>query len=134
MRLLRFGFVSMTGLTVDVLLFLALVGAGLGAGASNAVSAATAVSLVYGLATRHVFASPDGFRLRPFAAYLCYQVVAVAAASAAVAWLDAVLGVPLLAKALVTPVTFLCNYGFMAALLSASRHPALVSTTRGALQ
>jgi hypothetical protein len=59
-----------------------------------------------------------------FAAYAVYQVAAVTAASFAVGALSAALGNAALAKVLILPCTFGCNFAFMA-LLTRNRGAAL---------
>ena len=118
-RLLRFGLVSGLGLVTDVILYVVLYRGGVPPGAANLVSAGVAVTIVFVLSQRRVFRYGGRFLLPLFATYVLYQLVAVAAASAVIAALVAHAGAdPLLAKALVIPVTFGCNYGFMTVLLS----------------
>lgn len=118
-RLLRFGVVSGVGLLTDVLLYVLLVRSGVPAGWANLVSASVAVSLVFALSQRRVFRYGDRFAVRLFLVYVVYQVLAVSAASGGVAALVTQAGLaPLAAKALVTPLTFACNYGFMTTLFA----------------
>lgn len=117
-RLVRFGFVSGIGLATDVVLFVLLYRAGLHPGFANLFSAGVAVSVVFVLSQRRVFRYGGRFLLPLFLAYLGYQVAAVTAASAGVAALVTHADLaPLVAKVLVIPVTFGCNYGFMTLLL-----------------
>ena len=112
-RVVRFAVFSAGGLTLDVTLFLILVAFGVRPGYANAASAAVAVTFVYALSTRYVFNYNGRFLLPLFLAYIVYHTAAVALASWAV---DAIVlrGVlPVMAKALVLPVTFTCNYAFL---------------------
>jgi putative flippase GtrA len=115
-KLLRFAAVSGAGLAIDFGLFLWLVQLGTRPGIANAVSAAAAVTFVYFVAVRRIFSYSGTFLLPLFAAYLAYQLVGVAAASAAVDWLAANYMPAAAAKLAILPVTFCANYLFMAFL------------------
>lgn len=118
-RLLRFGLVSGLGLVTDVVLYVLLYRGGTPPGLANLTSAGVAVALVFLLSQRRVFQYGGHFLLPLFLAYLLYQVAAVAAASAGVAALVAGAGLaPLPAKAVVTPLTFGCNYVFMSLMFA----------------
>jgi putative flippase GtrA len=112
-RLLRFALVSGTGLAIDVGLFLVLVHLGLRAGYANLISATVAVTFVYFVSTRNIFNYAGRFLLPLFLLYLGYQVVAVSAASWAVDLIVALGILPVLAKALILPITFSANYLFL---------------------
>lgn len=135
MRLLRFGFVSGLGLTTDVLVYVLLYRGGLPPGFANLLSAGLAVSLVFVLSQRRVFRYGGRFLLPLFLAYVMYQVLAVSAASAGVSVLVAQteLG-PLLAKAVVTPLTFGCNYVFMSSLFRRGERSALAEAPSSRLE
>lgn len=105
-----FALVSGTGLALDVGLFLLLVRFGQRAGYANFISASVAVTFVYFVSTKRVFQYAGQFLLPLFLLYVAYQLLAVMAASWAV---DAIVGfgaLPLMAKALILPVTFTANY------------------------
>lgn len=122
-RIGSFGVVSGIGWGLDFLVFTVLTELGSPVAAANLVSAGIAVSFVYLRSVRHVFRCA-GYRWGEFVIYAAYQVAAVAIASLAIAALAQALAIaPLLAKVLVTPMTFAANYLFMAALL-ARRTPA----------
>lgn len=123
MRVGRFAAVSGIGLALDFALFLTLVGLGIVPFAANAFSGACAVTFVYFASVRRVFSYRGSFLLHLFVAYLVYQVCGVAAASLAVAYLAEEWVSPGLAKILILPVTFTCNYLFMA-LLTRKAKPA----------
>lgn len=107
---LGFAAVSGTGLAVDVVLLMALVELGLSPAAANTLSAGTAVFLVYFLATYKVFRYAGRFLLSRFLIYVAYQVVAILAASFAVAFIAAAGLHVLAAKALILPITFSMNF------------------------
>lgn len=112
-RLLRFALVSGTGLAIDVGLFLVLVDLGLRAGFANLISATVAVTFVYFVSTRRIFNYAGRFLLPLFLLYLSYQALAVSAASWAVDAIVALGVLPVLAKALILPITFSANYLFL---------------------
>ncbi|MBW3654549.1 MAG: GtrA family protein [Gemmatimonadetes bacterium] len=120
-RVVRFAVVSGTGLVLDFAVFLALTGAGFSAFTANAVSGTCAVTFVYFASVRRIFSYAGRFLVRLFAAYLVYQAVGVTAASLAVAFLSAHLVAPVVAKLLILPVTFSCNYLFMSLLTRRGR-------------
>jgi len=113
-RMTGFGFCSAAGLTLDCGLFLALTWRSfLAPEWANLISASAAVTLVYFLSVRRVFAYQGRFLLFRFLVYALYQVAAISAASWGVGAL-ARLGLwPIAAKLLVLPVTFLCNFTAM---------------------
>jgi putative flippase GtrA len=112
-KLARFALVSGLGLVIDVGVFLLLLEFSLRTGYANLVSAATAVTFVYFVSTRHVFAYHGRFLMHLFAVYAVYQIAAVTAASWAVDFIARMGAVPIIAKALILPVTFSANYIFM---------------------
>lgn len=111
---LRFALVSGTGLILDVGLFLVLAQTGWRAGIANFISATAAVTFVYFVSVKRVFAYRGKFLLTLFCLYLVYQIAAVALASYAVDSIVAYGAAPVLAKALILPITFSANYLFMA--------------------
>lgn len=118
-RFVGFAFVSGIGLTLDVAIYTVLCASGAAPELANLLSAATAVTFVFFAASRRVFSGRDGWMLRPFAAYVAYQVVAITAASVAIGALtDAFGGRYLLAKAAVLPVTLAVNFIVAQRLLS----------------
>ncbi|HEY0941151.1 MAG TPA: GtrA family protein [Steroidobacter sp.] len=114
LSVLRFAVVSGTGLAIDVVLFFGLVQASMRAGFANLISAALAVTFVYFVSARRIFAYEGRFLLPLFCIYLGYQAAAVALASWAVDSIVAHGAAPILAKGLVLPVTFTANYLCMA--------------------
>jgi|LNFM01.2.fsa_nt_gb putative flippase GtrA len=113
-RIAGFALVSGVGLAIDFGMFLALVEfLDVRAGVANLVSAAIAVTFVYFVSVRRLFNYQGRFLLALFALYLAYQIIAVAAASWAIDWLALNLFAPMIAKAVILPVTFTANYLFM---------------------
>lgn len=113
LRLSAFGLVSLIGLTLDTGLFLILRATGVDPFIANFISASLGVTFVYFASVRRIFAYEGGWLLHLFLLYLGYQVVAVALASTAVAWLVAQGLAGVLAKIAILPVTFFANYLFM---------------------
>lgn len=122
---MKFAIVSGAGLGVDFAVFLALVGAGMSAFAANAFSGTCAVTFVYFASVRRIFSYGGRFLLSLLVVYLAYQAVGVTAASLAVAFLAAKLVAPVVAKLLILPVTFSCNYLFMSVLTRRGREQAV---------
>lgn len=111
---LRFALVSGVGLALDFGVFLALTESGVRPGIANLISATLAVTFVYFVSAKRVFAYEGRFLLPLFLLYLGYQAIAVSAASWAVDAIALTGVLPLIAKLLILPVTFTANYLFMA--------------------
>lgn len=110
-RFVAFAAVSGTGLLLDVALYALLCETGVRPGLANLMSAATGVSFVWFVATKRVFGTGGGLPRSRFAAYVAYQVVAVALASVAVDAATVALDDRyLLGKAVVVPVTLVVNF------------------------
>jgi dolichol-phosphate mannosyltransferase len=120
-KVMRFAAVSGVGLGLDICVFFVLTQIGVRAGLANVVSASLAVTYVYFVATRRVFAYEGRFLLPLFAAYVAYQLVAVPAASWAIDALVVMSLTPLAAKVLILPVTFSANFLMMAFLTRSSK-------------
>ncbi len=112
-RLVAFGGVSALGLAVDFCLFALLLSTDTTPMVANMVGAGVAVSLVYALSVRRIFHYHGRFLLGLFLAYLAWQVMAVFAASWAVAALAASDVPPMMAKLMILPATFGANYLMM---------------------
>lgn len=113
-RIVQFALVSGAGLALDFGLFIALTQFGLGPGFSNFISASIAVTFVYFVSVKKIFAYQGQFLFGLFAAYLIYQAIAVIAASLAVEVLA--VSTPLTAiwsKIAILPATFGANFLFM---------------------
>ncbi len=111
--LFAFGVTSGGGLVLDIGLFLLLEKAGLGPFVANLISATAGVTFVYFVSVRRIFRYEGALLLPMFFAYLGYQALAVAAASAGVALLVRAGCVPFVAKLAILPLTFSANYLFM---------------------
>jgi putative flippase GtrA len=116
-RLFWFAAVSGTGWVIDFGAFYLLVAAGNPTGLSNVMSATVAVTFVFFTSTSSIFKSTNGFILYKFFTYLVYQAVAIVTASWAIQALSSGASLsPLMAKAIVTPLTFYANFQFMSVL------------------
>ena len=116
-RILGFGGISAVGLGVDCILFTALAAAGLPPAGANLISATVAVTLVFAVSLRRIFAY-RGVAVWPrYFAYIVYHCVAVVAASLAIGLLVERLSfAPLAAKLALLPLTFAANYLMLALL------------------
>jgi putative flippase GtrA len=110
-RLSRFTLISGGGWLLDVGVMLGLVAAGTSPFVANLIGALCGVSSVFVLAQRRVFTTlgGGGVRWRLFLPYLCWQAVAIPAASALVALIANVAAgaaeIPAAWFAVVSPVT-----------------------------
>lgn len=112
--MLKFGVISGLGWLIDFSLFYALVRLDVAPFLANLVGAGVAVTFVFFSSVKRVFQYEGHYLLAKLVAYICYQVVAVAIASAVIDLIARHTGVaPLLAKILVTPFTFYANFQFM---------------------
>lgn len=116
-RVFRFAGTSGIGLAIDLLFFYALVTAGVGPGLSNFFSASAGVLYVFFASLRRVFEHEGHYLVTLLVSYACFQLVAVVAASAAVAMLTVAFGSPLLSKLIILPVTFGANFLFMSLIV-----------------
>jgi hypothetical protein len=116
----KFAIVSGAGLALDFGIFIGLLAAGFLPFSANLISATCAVSFVYFASVRRIFRYRGRFLFGLFLAYVCYQAIAVAAASLGVAWLAAYVAPPI-AKVLILPLTFGANYAFMSVLTGRAR-------------
>jgi putative flippase GtrA len=116
-RLFWFGVVSGTGWLIDFGVFYLLIVTGHDSAVSNALSATVAVTFVFFTSTSNIFRSTNRFILYKFLTYLVYQSVAIIAASWAIQALSIAAGFsPMIAKIIVTPITFYANFQFMSVL------------------
>ncbi len=115
--IIRFGFVSGIGWLIDFCLFVLVGWLGVPVWAANMVGATVAVLFVFFASVRHVFEYDGGYLLGKLIAYIVYQVIAIIAASLFIDTLTHWFGLaPVLAKVLVTPLTFYANFQFMSLL------------------
>jgi hypothetical protein len=116
-RLFWFGVVSGTGWLIDFGVFYLLIVTGHASALSNALSATVAVTFVFFTSTSNIFKSTNGFILYKFLAYLIYQSMAIIGASWAIQALSVAASFsPMIAKIIVTPITFYANFQFMSVL------------------
>ncbi|WP_188053205.1 hypothetical protein [Sphingosinithalassobacter sp. CS137] len=120
-RIFRFGAVSGLGLLLDTIAFLVLHYFGLPPAAANFLSAGLAVTFVFFASVKRIFIYEGHFVFRLLAAYVAYQFLAIAAASAAVGFLATIFP-SLLAKLLILPATFAANFAFMSFLTGNMSH------------
>lgn len=116
-RLLRFATTSGTGLAIDLVLFYVLVSSGISPAISNFCSASAGVLYVFFASLRGVFQHKGDYLIALLVSYICFQFVAVVAASAAVGVLAETTGRPILSKLLILPVTFGANFIFMSLIV-----------------
>jgi putative flippase GtrA len=117
--LLRFGVVSGAGLLCDVGVFTTALHLGLRPALANLLGGGIAVTLVFFVSTRFVFERGGEWLAARFALYCGWQLVSMSAYSVLLEALVAGGGLaPLLAKAIVTPMSFLTNYLCMRLLLA----------------
>lgn len=108
--IVRFGLVSGMGWLIDFCFFVSLGWLG----AANMVGASVAVLFVFVASVRHVFEYEGGYLVGKLIAYIVYQAIAILAASLLIDALTHWAGLaPVLAKILVTPLTFYANFQFM---------------------
>lgn len=111
--LLSFGVVSGLGWITDFGIFGGLGSIGVPVWAANFCGASIAVLLVFFLSVRRIFLYHGHYIIRKLVAYAIYQVVVITAASILIDRI-ADLGIHMLiAKILVTPLTFYSNFQFM---------------------
>jgi hypothetical protein len=128
MRIHRFAVISAIGWVIDSLVFLTLVWAGVMAMVANSISAGLGVSFVFLASQKTFFFNNHGFLIRRFAAYLTWNVVAIATASLLIGTLSKhILQLPIawpdmieadfhpiiaaaVAKVVVTPLTMYANF------------------------
>lgn len=111
--LLKFGLISGLGWIIDFSIFTLLCSLGLIPGVANGIAVTVAVTFVYFASLRPIFQYHGRYLFRKLCAYWLYQLLAVAVASVAVNAIAAHVAHPVVAKVLVTPLTFMANYLFM---------------------
>ena len=122
--MVRFAAVSGIGWILDFCIFTVLVDQGFAPGLANAVGAGAAVVWVFFSSVRRIFRYGGTSMRSRFLIYALYQALMIAAASLAVKSLVRVTGTDaLLAKVLVTPLTFLANFFFMGWLTKHENRP-----------
>lgn len=91
------------------------------------MSAAIAVTFVYFVATKKTFINNKGSLQKKYILYLLYQVISILLSSLLIGYLSTVISMltpkviaiqnEILAKIIVTPITFLSNFIFMKFLI-----------------
>lgn len=112
--IIRFGFVSGIGWLIDFCLFVLSGWLGAPVWVANMIGASVAVLFVFFASIRHVFEYEGSYMLGKLIAYVVYQAIAILSASLLISaltyWFNLA---PVLAKVLVTPLTFYANFQFM---------------------
>lgn len=129
-NLVQFAFVSGVGLALDFGIFLGLVTLGYSPFIANVLGASCAVVFVYFVSVYRIFSYSGKFLLSPFFVYLIYQILAIAAASGAVAYLSSHYLPPAVAKVAILPITFGTNYLFMWLLTRKMCSPSSSGTSK----
>lgn len=112
--ILRFGVISGAGWLIDFSLFSFLGLLGTPVWLANIIGATTAVVCVFFISVHRVFEYQGHYLMRKLFCYIAYQAVAILVASLLIdtlaAWFDLL---PVVAKILVTPLTFYANFQAM---------------------
>lgn len=112
--IVRFGLVSGLGWLIDFSLFYLLTKSGAPTAPANFLSAGVAVTFVFFASVRNIFRYEGHYMARKLLAYILYQLCAIAAASYLIQGLCWWFGIAaLLAKIVVTPLSFYANFQFM---------------------
>jgi putative flippase GtrA len=127
-RALRFGLVSGIGLALDIVLFLTLVHAGIGAFEANILSSAAGLTFVYCASVRRIFRYDGRFIVPLFAAYVIYHVCGTLLVSSVISGLVHLGVAPGIPKIGILPATFTANYMFMS-WLTARRESWILRTS-----
>ncbi|MEG0881385.1 MAG: GtrA family protein [Janthinobacterium sp.] len=112
--ILRFGIISGAGWLIDFSLFSLLGYLGTPVWLANMIGATTAVVCVFFISVRRVFEYQGHYLIRKLFYYIAYQACAILVASLMISALASGLGLmPILAKIIVTPLTFYANFQAM---------------------
>lgn len=115
--MLRFGLVSGLGWLIDFCLFLFAAWVSVPIWLANMLGATVAVLFVFFVSVRSVFQYRGVYLLNKLTLYVIYQIIGISLASllinGLVHWYELT---PLIAKILVTPLTFYANFQFMSRL------------------
>ena len=110
----RFLMVSGIGWLIDFSLFFLLITVGLSPLLANAIGATVAVTFVFFRSAKVIFLYDGKYIFAKLLLYFCYQTFSIFLASCAVQGLTTWFGLyPVMAKCLVTPLTFYFNFQFM---------------------
>lgn len=121
-KLIGFALVSGVGLGIDFCVFVGMLHMESSIFVANIFAGGCAVTFVYFVSIRRIFAYRGGFLYGLFLAYLGYQIVGVSLASLAVSLLAAQGFPAIAAKIMILPLTFAANYLFMSLLARRRQH------------
>jgi putative flippase GtrA len=115
--ILKFGVVSGLGWLIDFFIFFCLNQLGVLPLLANLAGATTAVLFVFFSSVRRIFQYQGRYLARKLLCYCIYQALAICAASVLIQLIvNTWVFHPVLAKVLVTPLTFYFNFQFMSLL------------------
>ncbi|MCZ2339372.1 MULTISPECIES: GtrA family protein [Citrobacter] len=113
----RFAVVSGLGWLIDFSIFALLNSLGFPVWLANIVGATTAVLFVFFASVRKIFQYNGHYILWKLLNYIVYQIIAIICASLLIDFIALQFGMlPIIAKVIVTPLTFYANFQFMSFL------------------
>lgn len=113
----RFAVVSGLGWLIDFSIFALLNSLGFPVWLANIVGATTAVLFVFFASVRKIFQYNGHYILWKLLNYIVYQIIAIICASLLIDLIALQFGMlPIIAKIIVTPLTFYANFQFMSFL------------------
>ncbi|HCZ8660975.1 MAG: GtrA family protein [Citrobacter sp.] len=113
----RFAVVSGLGWLIDFSIFALLNSLGFPVWLANIVGATTAVLFVFFASVRKIFQYNGHYILWKLLNYIVYQIIAIICASLLIDFIALQFGMlPIIAKIIVTPLTFYANFQFMSFL------------------
>ncbi|EPB5648976.1 GtrA family protein [Citrobacter braakii] len=113
----RFAVVSGLGWLIDFSIFVLLNSLGFPVWLANIVGATTAVLFVFFASVRKIFQYNGHYILWKLLNYIVYQIIAIICASLLIDFIALQFGMlPIIAKIIVTPLTFYANFQFMSFL------------------
>lgn len=113
----RFAVVSGLGWLIDFSIFALLNSLGFPVWLANIVGATTAVLFVFFATVRKIFQYNGHYILWKLLNYIVYQIIAIVCASLLINFIALQFGMlPIIAKIIVTPLTFYANFQFMSFL------------------
>ncbi|MBJ9237982.1 GtrA family protein [Citrobacter braakii] len=113
----RFAVVSGLGWLIDFSIFALLNSLGFPVWLANIVGATTAVLFVFFASVRKIFQYNGHYILWKLLNYIVYQIIAIVCASLLIDFIALQFGMlPIIAKIIVTPLTFYANFQFMSFL------------------
>ena len=113
----RFAVVSGLGWLIDFSIFALLNSLGFPVWLANIVGTTTAVLFVFFASVRKIFQYNGHYILWKLLNYIVYQIIAIICASLLIDFIALQFGMlPIIAKIIVTPLTFYANFQFMSFL------------------